>query len=173
MQRLQTRRTWYIMVYIAAFLAPTGCRAREPSQEDYLAVVPHIVSFAQRNVGGSGPLLLDVHSFSKVGEAVTRASVPMRTVASAVDRPFRSVERTQAVICRTEDDCHVLDDGVHISLDSIQVLRWGVKTYGVVLYTTGGYSRGTTTVCGAPFQISFEHTQHGWRRRSTATIGEC
>lgn len=141
-----------------------ACDGRRPTVDEFLAVAPQIVRFAEedgrRNAPGSpaeGPLFLDPRSFAASGARMVEAPIDTARLRAAVGRPFETVISEDSVLLldetNTASGVWVKQYGVYVHLN--QVRAAGDRMTVLVRNTTTDRRSFPTTLCDRVWRLIF------------------
>jgi hypothetical protein len=109
---------------------PAGSLSPTREAERLVGLVPAIVEAVAPSDQTPGLLLIDVRSFVAGGEMANAGPITPPAIARTIRRDFRDVPLQNAILQRSQNEYRIVDDGVHIHLDTLQ--RHGTSYQAVV-----------------------------------------
>ena len=164
-------------------LAAAACQPERHTAADYYAILPELVSIAERDARehaagqpSAGPVMVDPETFRGGGWQVTRQYLDVDSIFAAVKRPdARLVPHDQALIL--EDSLGiggrwVREYGVWLR---IPLMKWDSDelTATIASYTTDR-REWPTDICERVLRVSFRQTDEDqWAHSGTEVRYEC
>jgi hypothetical protein len=167
---------------LALFAAAAACGSERPSTEDYLAVVPQLVAFAESDardnapgVPATGALFLDLASLAAGGRSVLGQAPDSASLAAAVDRPFRHARIEDVLLCDEEGTggggCWVREYGVFVTVNAVRRSE-GRMTALVRSISTDRRVR-PTFLCDRYWRLRFVRRNGEWRLEEQTLNRSC
>ncbi len=133
----------------------------------------HHAARAEASPKGTGPLLIDVASFARqfLGRTEERDA---DSIAVVLSRPFVRISQSQVTSC-TGNSCGVIDDGVHLQLDSLHRTRAGYRAYLTTRVTLnrGLGSSGPFESCPIQWSLDASAVDGTWRVTRKQALVHC
>lgn len=159
-----------------------ACTER-PSPQDYLAVVPQVVTLmaedARQNALGrppAGPLWVDARGFAALSERVTGEPITEQQVVAALGRGTRRAEPRQVLLAATDEDVlggtWVREYGLYVSPNVARGAGDEITVF-VGNYVTDRRAL-PTTICDRVWELTFRREAPGrWAPAARRLVKGC
>ncbi|MDQ3557318.1 MAG: hypothetical protein M3409_11170 [Gemmatimonadota bacterium] len=162
-------------------VAAGGCQEQRATREEYLAVVPQIVDFLERDAreqafgeGARGPLIVNVESFRGGGYRATREQFTAAEIQRAIGRPVLALQDSAAILCEESDvapGCWVREYGVLLRLGLVRQSPEQMRVFATSTVTDQRFI--PSVICDRRWELVFSRMEQGYRLRDRILLREC
>jgi hypothetical protein len=167
---------------LALALSAAACAPPRPSEQDYLSVIPRVMSLAaadgRAQVLGEkaeGPLFVDVKSFAVGGRLVTLHPVDRQRVRQALPGTYQTATPDSAMFCDRSDlgsGCWVKQYGVFVHL-RLMAANSADRMQAHVSSTITDRRSYPTNYCERIWKMDFVRAGSGWNETGHELIKDC
>lgn len=166
---------------LAATVLVAACGSEAPTEAEYLDMVRQAVRFAERDAraaaprgSGTGPLLIDVHSFRGGSQRATGEALETGLVEAALEQPFRAIAHDSSYTCMqlpVGNSCWVPQNGVYLHLNLASRAPGRVTMNVTSTVTASNYI--PPLLCDRVLRLQFAKQETRWVLDETEPLRTC